>query len=251
MTVAVITGASAGLGREFLASLPEFYPEIDEYWLIARRREKLEEAARTVRVQCRIFPLDLTKDESYKKLAAYTEKYNPDVRLLINNSGCGYLGNVGDGALETQTTMIDLNLKGLTAVTHIMLPYMSAGSAILNVSSIASFCPNARMTVYSAGKAYVSAFTYGIGEELRERGITATAVCPGPMDTDFITIGGIRGNSKTFDILPYCNPKKVARGALKAVKKGKSNYTPRLFYKFYRGVAKLLPVEVVMKMSKT
>ncbi len=251
MTVAVITGASAGLGREFLAALPELYPEIEEYWLIARRREKLEEAARSVPVQCRIFPLDLTEDESYRKLADYTAKINPDIRLLINNSGCGFLGNVGEGELSNQTAMIDLNLKGLTAVTHTLLPYMNYGAAIINISSIASFCPNARMTVYSAGKAYVTAFTYGIGEELRERGITATAVCPGPMDTEFITLGGIKGNSKTFDLLPYCDPKKVARGSLKAARKGKSNYTPRLFYKFYRGVAKVLPVEVVMKMSKT
>lgn len=251
MTVAVITGASAGLGREFLSALPEFYPDIDEYWLISRRREKLEEAARSVPVQCRIFPLDLTKDESYTRFAEYVARLSPDVRLLINNSGCGYLGNVGEGDLERQTTMIDLNLKGLTAVTHVLLPYMSAGAAILNVSSIASFCPNARMTVYSAGKAYVSAFTYGIGEELRGRGITATAVCPGPMDTDFITVGGIRGNSKTFDILPYCDPRKVARGALRAVQEGKTVYTPRLFYRFYRTIAKLLPTSFVMKLSKT
>ncbi len=251
MKVAVITGASAGLGREFLAALPEFYPDIEEYWLIARRKEKLEEAAHTVSRQCRIFPLDLTEDESYKKLAEYAAEQNPDIRLLVNNSGCGFLGNVGDGELEHQTAMIELNLKGLTAVTHTLLPYMSQGSAIINVSSIASFCPNARMTVYSAGKAYVSAFTYGVGEELRGRGITATVVCPGPMDTDFITLGGIKGNSKTFDILPYCDPKKVARGSLAAAKKGKSSYTPRLFYKFYRTVAKLLPVKVVMKMSKT
>lgn len=251
MTVAVITGASAGLGREFLAALPELYPEIEEYWLIARRREKLEEAARSVPRQCRIFPLDLTKDESYRKLAAYAAEIQPDIRLLINNSGCGFLGNVGEGELENQTTMVDLNLKGLTAVTHTLLPYMNFGAAILNVSSIASFCPNARMTVYSAGKAYVTAFTYGIREELKDRGITATAVCPGPMDTDFITLGGIKGNSKTFDILPYCKPKKVARGALKATRKGKPVYTPKLFYKFYRGVAKLLPTEIVMKMSKT
>ncbi|MGN1347144.1 MAG: SDR family NAD(P)-dependent oxidoreductase [Eubacteriales bacterium] len=251
MTVAVITGASAGLGREFLAALPEFYPEIEEYWLIARRRDRLEEAARSVPRPCRVFPLDLTADESYRKLAAYAAESRPDVRLLINNSGCGFLGNIGEGELAHQTAMIDLNLKGLTAVTHTLLPYMTAGAAILNVSSIASFCPNARMTVYSAGKAYVSAFTYGLGEELRGRGITATVVCPGPMDTDFITLGGIKGNSKTFDVLPYCDPKKVARGALKAARQGKANYTPKLFYKFYRVVAKVLPVRVVMKMSRT
>lgn len=251
MKIAVITGASAGLGKEFLCALPEIYPEIDEYWLVARRREKLIEAAHLVPRQCRIFPLDLTLEESYHKFEKYAAENKPDVALLINNSGCGFIGNVGEGELERQTAMVDLNLKGLTAMTHILIPYMSRGSAIINISSIASFAPNPRMTVYSATKAYVSAFTYGIGEELRERGITATAVCPGPMDTDFITLGGIKGNSKTFDILPYCDPAKVARGSLKAAREGKINYTPMLFYKFYRIVAKLLPVQVVMKMSKT
>ena len=90
--------------------------------------------------------------------------------------------------------MVDLNLKGLTAMTHVTLPYMHKGGCVINVSSIASFCPNPRMTVYSASKAYVTAFTFGISEELKARGITATAVCPGPMDTDFIKVGGIKGN---------------------------------------------------------
>ena len=147
--------------------------------------------------------------------------------------------------------MVELNIKGLTAVTHIVLPYMGKGDRIINVSSIASFCPNPRMTVYSAGKAYVSAFTYGIGYELQSRGITATAVCPGPMDTDFIYLGEIKGNSKTFDTLPYCDPAEVVRGAYKAAKAGKANYTPKAFYRFYRILAKLLPVRLVMKMAKT
>ena len=251
MKVAVITGASAGLGKELLRLLPEMFPDIEEYWLIARRREKLEEASAGIPRQCRIFPLDLTHDESYEKFACELEKFSPDIGLLINNSGCGNLGNVGDGDLKTQTQMVDLNLKGLTAVTHLCIPYMARGSRILNISSIASFCPNPRMTVYSSTKAYVTAFTFGIAEELKPKGITATAVCPGPMDTEFITLGGIKGNSKTFDILPYCDPKKVARGALKAAKRGQTIYTPKLFYKFYRCAAKILPVSVVMKMSKT
>ncbi|MBE6541853.1 MAG: SDR family NAD(P)-dependent oxidoreductase [Ruminococcaceae bacterium] len=251
MKVAIITGASAGLGKEFLRSLPDMYPEIEEYWLIARRREKLEEAAVGVRRQCRIFPLDLTLDESYEKLAAELSEQKPDIKLLINNSGCGNLGNVGDGELRIQTQMIDLNLKGLTAVTHLCIPYMQKGSNILNISSIASFCPNPRMTVYSATKSFVTAFTFGIAEELKEKGITATAVCPGPMDTEFIKIGGIKGNSKTFDILPYCDPEKVARESLAAARRGVTVHTPKAFYKLYRVIAKILPTKLMIKFSKT
>ena len=251
MRIAVITGASAGLGREFLRALPDFYPDIEEYWLISRSREKLEAVAKETAVPVKILPLDLTNNESYGTLAREYDTSKPEVALLINNAGCGFLGNVGDGDITRQTAMIELNLKGLTAVTHLTLPYMVRGSKIINISSIASFCPNPRMTVYSATKAYVTAFSLGIGDELRDRGITSTAVCPGPMDTDFIVSGGIKGVSKTFDTLPYCSPEKVARGALKASKKGRSVWTPTLFYKFYRFVAKIVPVKLMMKAART
>jgi len=251
MKIAVITGASAGLGREFLRCLPKYYPNIEEVWIIARRADKLEEAAKECSIPCRIIPLDLTTDESYDKLAIQAAELKPEVLMLINNSGCGYLGNVGEDELYRQTRMVDLNIKGLTAVTHLLIPYMPRGAKIINVSSIASFCPNARMTVYSSTKAYVTSFTLGLGEELKERGITATAVCAGPMDTSFIELGGIKGNSKTFDILPYCDPAKVADGALVAAKHGRSVYTPTAFYKLYRVLAKILPVKLMMKFART
>lgn len=251
MKIAVITGASAGLGREFLRALPEYFPEIEEYWLISRSREKLEDAAAECKIRTKIFPLDLTLDESYGKLEREYDILKPEIALLINNSGCGFLGDVGQGELSRQTVMIDLNLKGLTAVTHLSIPYMTRGSRIINVSSIASFCPNPRMTVYSSTKAFVTAFNFGIAEELRPLGITSTAVCPGPMDTDFIYAGGIKGKSKTFDTLPYCKPTKVAAGALKAAKKGRAVYTPTPFYKLYRFIAKIIPTKLMIKAAKT
>ena len=251
MKIAIITGASAGLGKEFLKAAPGYFPEIDEYWLIARRQDRLEEAAKLVHKQCRIFPMDLTETDSYRRLEAELKKLNPTVALLVNNSGCGFLGNVGEGELENQLKMVDLNLRGLTAVTHVTMPYMAKGSRIINVSSIASFCPNPRMTVYSAGKAYVTAFSYGISEECAARGITVTAVCPGPMDTEFIYLGEIKGNSKTFETLPYCDPVKVVHGSYKAALAGKRCYTPKAFYKLYKVLAKFLPIGITLKMAKT
>lgn len=251
MKIAIITGASAGLGKEFLKAAPGYFPEIDEYWLIARRQDRLEEAAKLVHKQCRIFPMDLTETDSYRRLEAELKKLNPTVALLVNNSGCGFLGNVGEGELENQLKMVDLNLRGLTAVTHVTMPYMAKGSRVINVSSVASFCPNPRMTVYSAGKAYVTAFSYGISEECAARGITVTAVCPGPMDTEFIYLGEIKGNSKTFETLPYCDPVKVVHGSYKAALAGKRCYTPKAFYKLYKVLAKFLPIGITLKMAKT
>ena len=131
------------------------------------------------------------------------------------------------------------------------VPYMSRGGRILNVSSIASFCPNPRMTVYSASKAYVSAYTVGAAEELRPRGIAVTAVCPGPMATEFLEAGNIAGNSKMFEMLPYCDQVRVAAGALRAAREGRTIYTPKLFYKFYRLLAKVTPVKLMVKFAKT
>ena len=147
--------------------------------------------------------------------------------------------------------MIDLNLRALTAVTNMALPFMTAGSRILNVSSIASFCPNPRMTVYSATKAYVSSFTVGLAEELRKKKITATAVCPGPMKTEFLDTGNITGNSRMFELLPYCDQVRVAAGALRAAREGRTIYTPRLVYKFYRVLAKITPVKLMVKLTGT
>jgi len=252
MKTAIITGASAGLGQEFVRQLADVFPEIECYWLIARRKERLEEIAAGLQdktVEC--LALDLCDPMSFVALQEKLTAERPDVAMLINNAGCGYLGNVGEVETATQTRMIDLNLRALTAVTNMAIPFMGPGSNIINVSSIASFCPNPRMTVYSASKAYVSAFTVGLSEELRPRGIAVTAVCPGPMKTEFLDIGNITGNSKMFQTLPYCDQVRVVAGTLRAARAGRTIYTPKLLYKTYRVLAKVLPVKVMVKFAAT
>lgn len=252
MKTAIITGASSGLGREFVRQIADVFPEVESYWLIARRVDRLEELAAALPgkiVAC--LPLDLCDPMSFMAFQAKLTAEQPEVILLVNNAGCGYLGRVGEMETASQTRMVDLNLRALTAVTNMTIPFMPEGGRILNVSSIASFCPNPRMTVYSATKAYVSSFTVGIAEELREKGITATAVCPGPMKTEFLDVGGIEGNSRMFEMLPYCDQVRVAGGALRAARAGRTIYTPKLFYKFYRFVAKVTPVKLMVKFTGT
>ncbi len=96
----------------------------------------------------------------------------------------------------------------------------------------------------------MSSFSLGLHEELRRRNITVTAVCPGPMMTEFLDIGNIAGNSKTFANLPYCEQVRVASGALQAAKAGRAVYTPKAFYKFYRLAAKLTPAKWMVKFTK-
>lgn len=252
MNIAVITGASSGLGVEFLKETVKMYPELDEIWLIARRAERLEQLASAYKFpKCIPVAMDLCLDSSYEELERLLSEKNADVRILINNAGFGKLGNIIDMDVKSQTGMVDLNCRGLTGVATVCLKHMTEGAQIINTCSIASFAPNARLTVYSSTKAYVMSFTRGLREELKGSGINCMCVCPGPMKTEFLSVADIApGASKTFDTLPYCNASEVARKTLIASKKGKAVYTNKLFFKFYRLVAKILPHSIVMKMSK-
>ncbi|OGO91041.1 MAG: hypothetical protein A2Y17_11830 [Clostridiales bacterium GWF2_38_85] len=251
MTVGIITGASSGLGKEYFYTLAG-EKTVDEIWLIARRVDRLEALAKErPDVKCRLVSLDLIKEEELNRFTEMLKSENPDIRVLINNAGFGLLGDVADLSEKGQADMVRLNCVTLTSICTLALQYMKEGSYIINISSIASFVPTPRMTVYSATKYYVTAFTRSLRYELKKRGINALAVCPGPMDTEFLDVAGISGNSKTFDMLPRCNPKKVAGKSVVKAKKGKGVYTELFFFKLYRVLAKLLPMSLLMNISKT
>ena len=181
MKTAVITGASSGLGREFVRQFYSVFPEIERVWLIARRTDRLQELAEQLEekgISTLTLPLDLCDTMSFTAYQEHLVEEQPEIALLVNNAGCGYLGNIGEIDTVSQTRMIDLNLRALTAITNLSVPYMDKGSRILNVSSIASFCPTPRMTVYSATKAYVSAYTIGAAEELKTEDTLPTPNTP-------------------------------------------------------------------------
>ena len=169
----------------------------------------------------------------------------------MNNAGMGRLCDFAESDADAQTAQVDLNCRALTAVTRYCLPYMHENSLVLNVSSIASFVPTPRMTVYCSTKAYVQSFSRALREELKPKKIRVLAVCPGPMDTEFLGIAGCdAGKSRTFDTLPHQDPKKLARRALKAGLKGKSVYTMGGFYNLYRVLSHLLPKCILMKFTR-
>jgi short-subunit dehydrogenase len=252
MTVTILTGASAGLGQEFFKVLTEQGPKTDEIWLIARRKDRLEQLAATCPHQkVRVLPLDLTQWEDLARLEQILNTEKPEVKTLINNAGFGKMGYVYELSAADQGGMVDLNVRSLTEMSRMVIPFMQKGSFILNVCSIASFVPNPRMTVYSSTKAYVLSFSKGLREELKPLGINVCALCPGPMRTEFLAVAGIgEGSSKTFDTLPYAKPAKVAKKALYWAGKGKAVYTPLVFFKFYRILSKFLPHSLLMKLSK-
>lgn len=251
MSIAILTGASAGLGQSFFKSLTARYPDLDAIWLIARRKERLEEMAKDSSVPVEVLPLDLVDSASYDILGEKLAAQQAQVKILINNAGLGELDNIIDSTWPVQSRMVDLNCRALTAVTTVVLPYMEKGGFVLNVCSIASFCPNTRMTVYSSTKAYVMSFTKGLREELKPLGINALAVCPGPMKTEFLDVANITERSPMFKTLPYSEPDKVADMAVVKAAQGRCVYTPKGLFKFYRVLAKLAPHNIMMKFCKT
>lgn len=252
MGIAIITGASAGLGQSFFRSIVKRYPALEQTWLVARRLERLEAMAADCPIPVVALPLDLAERSGYTALGEKLAAEKPQVQILVNNAGLGELGNMADSDWATQARMVDVNCRGLTAVTVAALPYMPEGSFIINVASIASFAPNARMAVYSSTKAYVMSLSRALRYELKSRKVNVLAVCPGPMSTEFLDVAGISGaKSRAFETLPYCNPEKVADRAVVKAAKGKGVYTNRLFFKFYRVLAKVLPHSIVMPLCKT
>lgn len=251
MKIAIITGASSGLGEKYALEIDKTRADIDEIWLIARRENKLRELSEKISKPTKLLSLDLTDKANLENYKDELSQSNVNVKLLINNAGYGKIGNIYEITPEDNGGMVRLNCEALTVFTAITLPYMKENSEIINVCSIASFVPNSRMAVYSSTKAYVMSLSRAIRRELKPRKINCLAVCPGPMDTEFLGVAGIKkGVSHTFDTLPRVNPTTVAKKSLKASQKGRGVYTNRAFYKFYRILAKILPHSFLMKLAK-
>ena len=185
MKIAVITGASSGIGREFVTQL-DASEAFDELWVIARRRERLEELASTVRAKIRVIALDLTDKTAVDAYAAQLAEHKPEIAVLVNAGGFGQFTAVADTSLDTLYGMIDLNARALVGMTYVSLPYMKAGSRVYQMGSLSSFQPVPYIGVYGATKAFVLSFSRALNVELKSRGIRVMAVCPGWVRTEFL-----------------------------------------------------------------
>ena len=252
MKTAVVTGASSGLGTEFVKAIIRDRRDIEKIIVIARRADRLNELKAKLGDIISPLPLDLTSDGFGEKLAEALGREDTELTLLINNAGFGKLGDFCDISTEDNALMVRLNCEALTRVASICLKFMKAGGEIINTCSIASFAPNTRMATYSSTKAYVMSLSRALREELKARSINVLACCPGPMETEFLPVANIKkGTSRTFDRLPRVNVREMAEKSLAASNRGKAVYTNKAFYKFYRFAAKILPHSLVMKMAKT
>ena len=244
MKIAVITGASSGMGREFVYALDRD-EEFDELWVIARREQRLLELKEKCRAKIRPIVLDLQTRESFALYRQLLEQEQPEIAVLVNAAGFGLFGAFMDMDMDRQLDIIDLNSRALTAMCYMSVPYMKKGSRIYNMGSMSSWQPVPYINVYGASKAYVLNFSRALGVELKDRGIKVMAVCPGWITTEFFD------HAIHDDTISYFNryypPEQVIEKALKDMKKGKNASVLGFPERVQVLLVKLLPVGFVMK----
>ncbi|MCQ2467129.1 MAG: SDR family NAD(P)-dependent oxidoreductase [Clostridia bacterium] len=263
MNIAIITGASSGIGEAFLREIIKersAYGSVpfDEIWVIARRKEKLEALSQELDSK-RIIPLviDLAEPSSLVKLEDKLKEKDPTVGLLINCAGMGKRGVVEDKSVTDLEDTIDINCTCLTKVTRICLPYMisknpvfsrSNGPRIINIASSAAFLPQPGFATYAASKAYVLNFSRALAYELKQYNIAVTTVCPGPVKTEFLSKATDNKESDFTGIRAYCvaDPTKLAVASLRACRMGRKVLVYGFMQKLLHVASKILPTDLIL-----
>ena len=225
--IAVITGASSGMGRRFAETI-EQYGTFDEVWVVARRAPELEALRKTVPFPIRPLALDLTDRRSFAAYAEALAAEPVEVGLLLNASGFGKFRAVMDTPLDVNLNMTDLNCQAVVAMCQLTVPYMPQGGQIINIASVAAFQPIPYINIYGATKAFVLSFSRALNRELRSRGIAVMAVCPFWTKTAF------------FD------PADIVRRTWRDAKRKRDVCKYGFIARFQSGLAKLLPHRLVM-----
>ena len=211
MKIAIVTGASSGLGMAFVRRL-DALGGLDEIWGVARRGALAAE----LRTPMRPLALDLTRLESVETLRVLMREEAPEVAVLVNAAGFGKFGTCADLTLQETCDMIDLNCRAAAALTAAVLPYMGRGSRVLEICSSAAFQPLPGFNVYAATKAFLLRYSRALRWEAAPRGIRVTAVCPGWIRTDFMDVARDTKNGRTVRSFPFAQrPETVARRALR------------------------------------
>ena len=246
MNIAIVTGASSGMGREFVLQLKN-YVQVDEIWAIARRQEALESLGAETEVPVRPVCLDLCREDSFEALSKLLEEEKPSIRLLVNAAGFGKFGAYHKVSLTDESRMIDLNCKALVLTTRLCLPYMQRGSHILQLDSLSAFQPVPYITTYGATKAFVLSYSRAMNRELKKDGIRMMAMNPGWVKTEFFdhAFQTNTGEVQYFDRL--YEAKDVVATGLKDLYRSKKDYSVHgLPVQTQVRLVKLVPHSIVM-----
>lgn len=245
MDIAIISGASSGIGYCIAKELDRL--SFDEIWLISSSEAKLSRVSQELNTKSRIFALDLSANDSLETVNNALSDEKPNIKYLVCSAGVGYNGRFEDISREQASKMIDVNVRALTELTAIALPYIGEDGRIIEIASSAGFMPQPSFAVYSATKSYVISFSRAIRQELKKKKISVTAVCPGPVDTPFFSeLENVKEYKKKYAV----SPETVAKKAMKASKKGKALCVPTFSMKTLHLASKILPTSIIMKFYK-
>lgn len=248
--IAIVTGASSGIGKELAKLLAaDGYDPV----LIARNRKKLEELKdeleKTHKIKARILPKDLSEPAAAREI--HNELKNEKVSILVNNAGFGDHDYFHAAEWEKLQNMMQVNMHALTELTYLFLPAMleRKNGKILNLSSTAAFQPGPKMAVYYATKAYVQSFSEAVANELRDTGVTMTALCPGPTKSGFQSAAGQDG-IRLFSISKMDSAENVARFGYRAMMRGEVIAVPGLMNKIGVSAVRFIPRKAVSNMVR-
>jgi short-subunit dehydrogenase len=244
--VALITGASAGLGAEFARQLSG---QGQRLVLVARRRERLDELAAELG-NARAVAMDLSQPGAAAQLMADLDRDGETVGLLVNNAGFGLAGAFAELGGERQREMIDLNCGALADLAHAVLPAMVAGKAggILNVASTAAFQPGPGMAVYFATKAFVLSFSEALHDEMKRHGVKVSCLCPGPTRTEFRSVSGFDPKGRLAKL--SADAASVVAAGLRGLERNQAVVVPGLSNKFISQAHRLLPRAVMRRAAR-
>ena len=263
MNIAIITGASSGIGEQFLRQIVRERSSFgsvpfNEIWVVARRSDLLETLKTELDpVRIRIFTEDITYASSLNRIRDELSLTKPSVGLLVNCAGVGRTGLFEEAAREDAHNMVALNCSALAELTSICLPYMipngdlcsyATGPRIINIASSAGFLPQPGFAVYAATKSFVISFSRAMHAELRRHNIASTTVCPGPVATGFVEKAAGKPGAKTsgFKSLFVVQPEKLVRKSILVSKKGRGLYVYGISQKFLHVASKLLPARFMI-----
>lgn len=240
--IAIVTGASGGLGKEFVRQI--LRENVDEIWAVARNKEKLEGLRAEWGERIVPFAGDLSLPEGVHALCGKLKERKPVVVYLVNNAGTGRMEEYAKSPVSEIEKTIHLNCTAVAVLSRACIPYMEPGGHIVNVASQASFQPLPFMTIYAATKVFVRNFTRALNVELRDRGVVATAVCPGWIKTDLLT-NFCRGENPRFP--GQAMAASVVTKAMKDIKKGRDMSVNSFNVKFMYFLAKIFPQRLTGK----
>ena len=254
-----VTGASSGMGKEFVKQVDVCFPNVDEIWLIARRKEVLEEVALSCKHSCRTLAYDLSEKTSLETLGHLLQTEQPSIELLVNSAGYGILGlfcnaeknDLARNQLKDQTGMVSLNCEALTAMTYLCIPFMKRDGRIIQLASSAAFLPQPKFAVYAATKSYVLSFSRALNEELRQVPVYVTAVCPGPVDTEFFERAEKGSDTLFIKKIVMAKPENVVAKALKDSQNKKKVSVYGILMQLFYFMSKILPHKLLLMIMRT